>query len=228
MHRKSLAMAALVALAACNSSDPSGTAADTPVPSTIIPVASYLEIVEVGDTFSENLDWGEKTPAPVINPYITGTDIGYGASAGFNTNGSVRAVAALMPSTDLVDPPTDGSASFNGLYTVIEVKDIEVRPDSTSTLTPKMSSGAAVLDIDFAKGTLTGYSDGSPLLKIKGTFTGKDLEGTAVYDTFENKKIVGEMKGFVGATRAVGAMHGVSREKDRAFSGGFIAAAPEE
>ncbi|HHB80307.1 MAG TPA: hypothetical protein ENK83_00965, partial [Aliiroseovarius sp.] len=170
LHPSSLAFSAAMLLGACNSSGSDQTAAvNAAAPSNIVPVASYLVTLAPGEKAVEPLTLGDDTPAPAITRFVLGTDIGFAATAGFNSNASVRSVAGLLASTDIVDPPSQGSASYEGVYNIIEVRNVEVRADGTSSISPRLLGGRAVIDVDFDKNTLLGYSDGSPILQVKGT-----------------------------------------------------------
>ena len=155
--------------------------------------------------------------------HFTGTDIGFAAVAGFTRTSSVQAFAGLSPGMDLPSAPRTGSATMSGVYNLIDLENIEVRADGTSSFSSSLQAGQIDLKVDFADRTIggRGQSSGGRLV-IDGTFRNGKVTGTAVYDG-----ISGDMRGLVGPKRTVGAFHGTADDNSRVFSGGFIGAEPE-
>lgn len=126
----------------------------------------------------------------------------------------LRAYSGIIPGSDVQTPPTTGTATLRGGYSLYGASDIQ-RTDRTVRWTNFRDRGNLTLKVDFDKGTLTS-SDSR--LKVNGNFTGKALTGGVEY-----RGVSGQLKGLVGAKRAIGAFHGASPRQKILYTGGFVA-----
>lgn len=113
-------------------------------------------------------------------------------------------VAGIAPNTRVGAAPTEASATYTGEYSLAYAD----RDEFSDAIT-----GEITLDADFSTRRLTGQSGG---LSVNGTITGQTLGGTASY-----RGVDADLTGRIGASRAVGAFAG--HTKDAVLTGGFVA-----
>ena len=129
------------------------------------------------------------------------------------------AVAGLFPGTSVTARPS-GSASYSGVYNLIEIEDIAIS-DGEINGRRTLQSGDLTLLANFGSNTIVS-APGSDLA-VNGSMVGTDLNGTVRYNG-----VTGNLDGLVGGNQAIGAFHGEGNvgpgtQDDYMYAGGFIA-----
>ncbi len=140
-----------------------------------------------------------------------GSGGGYAYQAGALSGEGLKAVAGIIPGTNVGALPISGAATLTGTFEVVTITGISTSGDTISGIA-LTSSGALSLDVDFGNGTLTGSSG---LLSVDGNFSSANLNGTVTYNG-----VSGTLDGLVGGTQTVGVFHGNNFEA--IYAGGFI------
>lgn len=238
-------ISAAALLAGCNTT-PQMQAEPDPVP--IVLSGESADAVTTGN----NLTAGT---AAMITSNAYGTGVFDNGTAIFSAeaqpNGSVR-VASVVERTDL-EPraagtlPSMGSATMDGTYDMIALRNIEADGDDV-TFSARRYSGDITLTADFAAQTLTGSSRH---IDVNATFAAQRSAGTSfrsypLSGTVTHAGIEGQVDGrmfeseptltandaatqteFAGREykrpRTYGAFRGADEEAGRAFAGGFSA-----
>lgn len=128
------------------------------------------------------------------------------------------ATAGLLPSTDLGDPPSSGTASYAGDY---EMTYVEIPADNSEPTNDSFerATGTITLDANFDNSTLdidTVAETGAELTVSDFSSANGDLLLNTRY-----RGVPGVASGKIGTSRAVGVIAGSN--SDALYSGGFIA-----
>jgi hypothetical protein len=179
MFKGTLALCALILLAACGGSEtgPSG----------------FLSSSGGFDTQLDNAKGGSFSSDETGN--------GYSYEVGVLPDGSgFGANAALLPSIKLTQAPSSGSAAMIGEFHVKTLQN-GVRTGGTLAGTSLDRTRPITMNVDFRHRTLSGAADG---LAVSGRFNKNgELTGTATFSDMS-----GSMAGGVGATEAIGVFEG--------------------
>ena len=116
-----------------------------------------------------------------------------------NGENELRALAGIVPGTDPGAAVTDATATYDGAFGVVGIRNIDVQ-DDLIVGDVFIDGDAITLSADFVGGTLTGNSG---LLTVSGTVSGQDVGGSVNYDG-----INAPLEGVIGQDVVVGAFAG--------------------
>ena len=165
----------------------------------------------------------EGFPLSRVAQTFPNSGVGYAFQAGSIANEGLFAVAGVLPGTEsaLTLPPV-GSATYSGTYNLVEVSNVSLGSQSI-TGSQNLRSGTLDLAANFANNTLVSIGGGA--LSVNGRVeSGNEMTGTVSYGG-----VSGDLGGFIGGNRAIGAFHGEGNvgpgsDDDYMYAGGFIAA----
>ncbi|MEE9454177.1 MAG: hypothetical protein V3V13_07335 [Paracoccaceae bacterium] len=199
----------LIAISACSSSttEPSITT-DFRTPNINNSVADGLTEVEGGSIADSDGD-------------------GFSYAVGTGANGNYYGYAGMIRTTGITPPPTNGTATMTGSYYIGAYKNITMI-DGALTKEGGSYSDTLKLTADFGAGTLIGASapagpGAPPVLSVNATFTPGGTSD-ALAGSVTHNGVVGDLNGFVSATKAIGAYHG--SDDTFVYAGGFTVKTP--
>lgn len=142
---------------------------------------------------------------------------GYAFQVGVANGTTLTALAGIVPDTTVSAPPSIGTGTYSGRYEILSGRIIGATGPNTREFQAFRDTGDIDITVNYGTGAFTGTTNkiGGP--RLSGRVEGRNLTGTV-----RSGVTTGNLRGLVGADRAVGAFQAINN-LNNVFAGGFNA-----